>query len=72
MVNVGSLDRILRFILGAALLVVPLVRPDLVAPLGAWRFAVMGAGIALLVTAAIRICPAYMLFGLRTCRRDQA
>jgi len=72
MVNVGSLDRILRFILGAALLVVPFVSPGIVAPLGAWRFAVMAAGVVLLVTAIIRVCPAYMLFGVRTCARDGA
>jgi hypothetical protein len=72
MVNVGSVDRFLRFILGAALLVVPFALPDIVAPLGVWRYAVAAAGGVLLATALFRICPAYMLFGIRTCARPGA
>ena len=72
MVNVGSVDRILRFILGAVLLVAPFLAPATFAPLGEWRYAVAAAGAVLLGTAALRICPAYMLFGIRTCARPGA
>ncbi|MEO3471330.1 DUF2892 domain-containing protein [Roseomonas sp. CAU 1739] len=72
MVNVGSVDRILRFVLGAVLLAAPILLPAAFAPLGAWRYAVMGAGVVMLATAAFRICPAYLLFGIRTCARGQA
>lgn len=67
MTNIGSLDRILRFGLGAILLLAPFLFAESFAPLGAWRFALAAAGAVLLGTAALRICPAYMLFGIRTC-----
>ncbi len=72
MVNVGSVDRTLRFVLGAALLAAPFLLPELFAPLGQWRFAVAAAGAVLLGTALFRFCPAYLLFGIRTCAADRA
>jgi hypothetical protein len=72
MINIGSFDRIARFVLGAALLAAPFVAPAFIEPLGAWRFAVIGAGVVLIGTAAFRICPAYMLFGIRTCATSRA
>lgn len=71
MINVGSLDRVIRFVLGAALAVAPFALPEVFAPLGPWRFAVAAAGAVFLGTAAFRICPAYILFGVRTCSVDR-
>ncbi|MBX9752504.1 MAG: DUF2892 domain-containing protein [Roseococcus sp.] len=68
MANIGSLDRTLRFLLGAILAVAPFLFPESFAALGAWRFAVVAVGAVLLGTAVFRICPAYLLFGIRTCR----
>lgn len=67
MTNVGSLDRTLRFALGAVLVAAPFLLAEAFAPLGAWRFAVVAAGVVMLGTAAFRFCPAYSLLGLRTC-----
>lgn len=67
MVNVGSLDRSLRFVLGAALVAAPFLFAEGFAPLGAWRFAVVAWGVAMLGTAVFRFCPAYTLLGIRTC-----
>ncbi len=69
MVNVGSIDRALRFVLGAVLLAAPFLPPlaGYFAGLGAWKFAVAGAGAVMLGTAIFRFCPAYALFGIRTC-----
>jgi sterol desaturase/sphingolipid hydroxylase (fatty acid hydroxylase superfamily) len=72
MVNIGSLDRVVRFILGAALLAAPFLLPALFAPLGPWRFAVVAVGAVLFGTALFRICPAYRLFGIRTCAIGKA
>jgi len=66
-VNVGTVDRFLRFVVGLALIIIPFVTsaglfegmtPKIVA-------AVIGA--VLVVTALARSCPLYWLFGLRTC-----
>lgn len=69
MVNVGSIDRALRFVLGAALLAAPFLPPlaSSFAETGAGKYAVAAVGIVLLGTAIFRFCPAYRLFGIRTC-----
>jgi len=56
-VNVGSLDRILRVIVGLALIAMVFVGPQ--TPWG-W------IGIVPLATAVIRWCPLYTLIGMRT------
>jgi hypothetical protein len=56
--NVGSVDRILRIIVGLGLLAIVFVGPQ--TPWG-WL------GLIPLVTAFIGFCPAYTLFGIRTC-----
>lgn len=69
MANVGSLDRMLRFILGAVLLVSPFLPPfaAFFAAWGAWKFAMAAVGVVILGTAVFRFCPAYALLGIRTC-----
>ena len=57
--NVGGIDRALRVIVGVALLAMVFVGPQ--TPWG-W------IGIVPLVTALIGWCPAYSLFGIRTCK----
>ncbi|MEY2777803.1 MAG: hypothetical protein RLY30_1901 [Pseudomonadota bacterium] len=56
--NMGSIDRILRIIIGIAL-----VAAAATGTLGAWAF----IGVVPIVTAALGSCPAYSLIGLRTC-----
>ena len=67
MANVGPLDRILRFTLGAVLVAAPFLLAETFAPLAAWRFAVVAWGVVMLGTAVFRFCPAYTLLGIRTC-----
>lgn len=60
--NIGSLDRILRIVVGLALL-------------GAgWYFQSWWGliGFLPLLTAVIRFCPAYVPFGLSTCATEPA
>lgn len=73
MVNVGSLDRALRFILGAVLVAAAFLPPlsGWVAPLGAWKYALTAWGMVMLLTAAFRFCPAYTLLGIRTCPAER-
>jgi hypothetical protein len=56
--NVGSVDRILRAIVGAVLIALVFVGPQ--TPWG-W------VGLIPLATALIGWCPAYRLLGIRTC-----
>jgi len=56
--NVGTLDRVIRVILGIGLIALVFVGPQ--TPWG-W------VGLVPLLTALIGYCPAYQIFGLRTC-----
>lgn len=57
--NIGNLDAILRALVGLALLSLVFVGPQTY-----WGL----IGIVPLVTAGMRFCPLYRLFGIRTCR----
>lgn len=56
--NVGQIDKIIRIVLGLALIALVFVGPQ--APWG-W------IGIVPLVTGLIGFCPAYKLIGINTC-----
>jgi hypothetical protein len=56
--NVGSLDRVLRVILGLSL-----IGLSLAGVIGLWGW----IGLVLLATAAIGFCPLYPLLGINTC-----
>ncbi len=66
--NVGGIDRILRFVVGAVLAVIGL-KPDLVGITGegALHWVLLAVGIVMVGTAALRFCPLYPLIGLNTC-----
>ena len=70
MINVGSVDRVLRFVVGIVLLLSPFIPQfaNFFLSWGDWKYAVAAVGLVLLATAVFRICPAYMLFGITTCR----
>ena len=57
--NVGTADRIARIVLGLILLSLAFVGPAT-----PWGY----IGIVPLVTALIGWCPAYTLFGIKTCK----
>lgn len=58
-INEGGIDRILRIVVGLALIAIVFVGPK--TPFG-W------IGVVPLLTGLIGWCPAYMLFGIKTCR----
>ncbi len=59
--NVGSLDRTLRIIAGAVLILLAMTQV-----IGPWGW----IGIVPLLTGVFRFCPAYSLLGVRTCKLD--
>lgn len=56
--NLATWDRIARFVLGALLVV-----GALTGTLGIWGW----VGVVLLATAGLNFCPAYKIFGFKTC-----
>ena len=56
--NVGTVDRVIRIGAGVAL-----IAASVLGYIGAWGW----IGLVLLVTGLVRVCPAYLPFGLNTC-----
>jgi hypothetical protein len=59
--NIGTADRVVRFILGVAALVVSFLVPTL-----AWQIVLWVLAALLLVTSSTGVCPAYLLFHFST------
>jgi len=57
--NIGGIDRILRIVVGLAL-----IGLTLAGVIGLWGW----IGVVPLATAAIGWCPAYLPFGIKTCK----
>jgi hypothetical protein len=56
--NVGNIDRVVRVLVGAAL-----IGATLAGLIGAWGW----IGVLPLITGLIRVCPAYSVIGVDTC-----
>jgi hypothetical protein len=56
--NVGTIDRALRIVAGLALIALAVM-----GTIGAWGW----IGVVLVATGLVRVCPAYLPFGLSTC-----
>lgn len=65
--NVGATDRTIRFILGIVLLLWAFTG---LSGTAAWVAGILG--VVFLVTAAIRFCPLYLIFGINTCSESEA
>jgi hypothetical protein len=61
-INVGSIDRILRIVVGLALVVATLAG---MLPVWGW------IGIVPLLTGIFKFCPAYTLLGMNTCPMEK-
>ncbi len=68
--NVGSLDRLFRIVVGLVLLVMtPLIGGMIGHPLGAPLGNIAWIGVIPLFTALMGWCPLYSIVGLNTCGR---
>ncbi len=63
--NVGTIDRVLRILVGAALILGFFLNPE-----SSWRWLYL-IGVVPLLTGIFQTCPAYRLFGLSTCASDR-
>lgn len=69
--NESSIDRVVRLILGAALLAAAFLTLGLMD--GAlWGVLAAIVGVVLVVTAAVGFCPAYKVCGMSTCKPRSA
>ena len=63
-VNVGTADRIIRFLLGFVIIIV-----GIIPAMEAWRIPLFVFGAILLLTSFMKLCFFYKLFGIDTRRR---
>lgn len=61
-INVGSTDRILRIVVGLAL-----IGATLAGMIGVWGW----IGVVILLTGIFKFCPAYAIFGTSTCPMEK-
>ena len=64
--NMGTSDRAIRIIAGVVLLVIAFALPALAT--GVWHWIALIVGGVLILTSLVGVCPAYLPFGLKTCR----
>ncbi len=65
-VNVGTLDRIARAILGVVLILLPVVT-NLTTGSALLTYGAIAVGVVMLLVAATCVCPVYSIFGIKTC-----
>lgn len=66
--NVGSIDRVLRIVLGLVLIALPFVTNMAMFASGTATVIAVVVGVVLIATSAMRFCPLYRVFGIRTCK----
>jgi len=66
--NVGTIDRVLRLVVGAAVIAFGYMG-GLASP---WNIVAIAAGSVFVVTAVIKFCPAYAIFGINSCSAKPA
>ena len=67
-VNVGTIDRVFRAALGVALLLLAFVSGLPLFDGALMKYGAAIVGIVMLGVAMTRVCPIYMILGLKTCR----
>ena len=65
--NVGTIDRVLRLIIGLALIITPFASNLPLFDAVTYKYVAVAVGAILVATAAMKFCPLYRIFGLRTC-----
>jgi len=64
--NIGTMDRVIRLLAGAAIIAFGYMG-GLASP---WNAVAIGAGSVFMLTALVRFCPLYVIFGANTCGKS--
>lgn len=67
MKNLGSADKIVRYVIAVTLAIVAYMYMD---TLGVWVWALVGVAVIAAGTALINFCPLYAVFGIKTCKTN--
>ena len=64
--NVGTIDRLLRLVIGAFLIVAPLINFMGLGAIAAVSYLLIAVGVVLGLTALFGFCPLYRVLGIQT------
>ncbi|MAZ85068.1 MAG: hypothetical protein CME90_15925 [Hoeflea sp.] len=67
-INVGTVDRIFRAVLGLVLLYFAFLSGLPLFEGALFKYGAAIVGLVMLVVAMTRVCPVYSIFGIKTCR----
>lgn len=67
MKNVGSADKIIRYVIA---IVAAIVAYMYMATLGIWFWVLVAVVVIMVGTALLNFCPLYSIFGIKTCKTD--
>ena len=65
--NVGKIDRVARYVLGALLILGPFLSRAAIFD-GAMTWVSVIIGVVLVATAGMKFCPLYRILGVNTCK----
>lgn len=68
--NVGTIDRVLRAVLGIILILLPFMSSAALFSSSLVTVVSVIVGLVLVGTSAMKFCPAYRLLGIQTCKVD--
>lgn len=66
--NLGNADRIIRLVIGLVLIALPFVTSMPLFDASLYKYGAIAIGVILVATSALRFCPLYRIFGIRTCK----
>lgn len=66
--NLGTIDRVFRLLLGIILLAAPFVSGLTMFTSSTATIIFVIAGLVMVGTSAMKFCPLYRIFGIRTCK----
>ena len=67
-INIGTIDRVARGVLGLVLLYLAFFSGAAAFQSGLWMWLALAGGVIMLGTSAVKFCPLYRIFGVRTCQ----
>lgn len=67
-VNFGTIDRVFRLVLGLVLVAAPFVNGMALFESTTATIVSVVAGLIMVGTSAMKFCPLYRIFGIRTCQ----
>lgn len=66
--NLGTIDRVFRLLVGIILLAAPFIGSLTIFASSTATILSVVVGIVMVATSAMKFCPLYRIFGIRTCK----